>query len=298
MTRASSRKAPGSRGKANHRRTKAMTPIGNPAPLYRSLEERRELLKAEPFVDMDRTTETCIVCIRPGCDGKNVELDKRGPLQLSNWHKHCRKYHGNAIRVESNDRRAGSSSVGPADGPGPEKETIVALRLARTTAAKNMMTTRQKGLEAAVIWQLPDKGVLPPSLRRNYADWQQAKQHGPSCPVTLALAVVSLPKSSPRIPSKTENRGWDKLKQLSSAVPDSEVPVVLGPCECGISPFGRVPWEFSCFAAFADPLAVLFACRLFACCLFDYPRFSSCLSSPPEDPPSPIEASRSALLVP
>ncbi|SJL05100.1 uncharacterized protein ARMOST_08472 [Armillaria ostoyae] len=135
--------------KANGTPRRAKTPLGKhsgPASLtsHRSLAERVELLKAEPFVDMDRTTVTCIVCIRPGCDGKNVELDKRYPLQLSNWLKHCRKYHGDVTKEDPDNSQAGGS-VGSTDDSGPEKENIAA-RLARTKAPKKMMTTRPKGL--------------------------------------------------------------------------------------------------------------------------------------------------------
>ncbi|KAK0227665.1 hypothetical protein IW262DRAFT_1454846 [Armillaria fumosa] len=174
MARATSKKV-SERANSTARRAKA--PIGKPrgpAPLigHHSLAERVELLKAEPFVDIDRSTETCIVCIRPGCDGKNVELDKRYPLQLSNWRKHCRNHHGNAIEEDPKKSQAGGS-VGPPEKSGLEKENAV-TRLARKKAQKKMMMTRPKGL-GRVICKLPDKSVLPLSLRRKRAKYNERR---------------------------------------------------------------------------------------------------------------------------
>ncbi|KAK0493336.1 hypothetical protein EDD18DRAFT_1108122 [Armillaria luteobubalina] len=108
-----------------------------PAPLigHCNLMERIKLLKAEPFVDIESSTDMRI---------------------LTNWWRHCRRHHSHAIEESTKAKQASQAlgSIGPPE-PLGLKKIKVATRLARKKFANKMMTMCPERTQDVCLFDYP-----------------------------------------------------------------------------------------------------------------------------------------------
>ncbi|KAG7453211.1 uncharacterized protein BT62DRAFT_990124 [Guyanagaster necrorhizus] len=201
-------------------------PLGKPSRpasfSHRSLEERIAVLEADPFVDMSRSTKYGVFCIRPGCDGQNVKLDKRASYQLSNWDKHCRRKHGNAVKRDPEKSQEGE--VGPSSGDArPEKvggmsfvatfsysDDVLPIEKCKTTCAYGASEDYEDYDGAGASKRACDKST-PHRRRVATGPWQETREGRSQTPLAMRRLCVDdglcyhgvsewLLKSSPRQP--------------------------------------------------------------------------------------------------